>query len=420
MNQPHLLGILAACTACAGLFTIFGIATRTPLEPKSKLWAIMPQRLHETRTSLAVTRALANEELSTPEVADQEHRPIFASVGQNTAFLPESEQAQQSGLQLAPQTGVEPRAVLHAITPATEGPGIAAGMPAPNGGTAASAPPEAAQRAPSGDRETSVAGRPSPAIRKSAGVSEAFRFAFRDSLAQKSPRSSRSTQTSTSASSSDTPGAGSIHATSRASEPGAFPQPIREASNADAGAQGRAGGALARLGAIASVPPPATEGAAPAQGVKVYVSNSPTGPWSENGTACRAGKVYTRTTGVDRAHPPKGCASPLDSAGCLNTSNHRDFLASEWVDPHTLQTVVNGTDFPAGQYGFYLNTAKSGVQLAGTATLTACATGGACGRTTGEFVVGPCNGPGCSSAGCSKQNEGAKGTGGGVWTCTCR
>ncbi|MFI5345663.1 MAG: hypothetical protein ACHQ51_04735 [Elusimicrobiota bacterium] len=104
-----------------------------------------------------------------------------------------------------------------------------------------------------------------------------------------------------------------------------------------------------------------------------YISNYSTGPWNApNGTACNAGSIFSRTTGVDQAHPPKGCASPAGSIDCLNISNHRDFLPSEWLDSTTLQTVVNGSDYPAGRYSIYLGYSSSDIKMIGTATLVDC------------------------------------------------
>ncbi|MBI2385583.1 MAG: hypothetical protein HYV14_06180 [Elusimicrobia bacterium] len=154
---------------------------------------------------------------------------------------------------------------------------------------------------------------------------------------------------------------------------------------------------------------------------KMSVSVSSNGPWVQNGEACNTGKVYSRTTGVDRAKPPKGCASPFDSKDCLDVAKHREFLPNEWVDPFTIQTVVNGPDYPAGKYAMYLSDSKKSVKQVGFATLKACAPPApACRWTSPDAVIGPCNGPGCSNPPCSTANKGAQGMGGGgMWTCTC-
>lgn len=154
---------------------------------------------------------------------------------------------------------------------------------------------------------------------------------------------------------------------------------------------------------------------------KVAVSASPSGPWAVNGEVCRTGSVYSRTTGVDRGKPPKGCASPFDSKDCLDVAKHRDFLPNEWVDPFTIQTVVNGPDYPAGKYAMYLSDSKNSVKQVGFATLKDCAPPAkTCRWTSPDAVIGPCSGPGCGSPPCSTANQGAQGMGGGgMWTCTC-
>lgn len=160
---------------------------------------------------------------------------------------------------------------------------------------------------------------------------------------------------------------------------------------------------------------------------KVMVSVSPDGPWAQNGEVCNTGKVYSRTIGLDRAKPPKGCASPFASKDCLDVTKHREFLANEWLDPFTIQTVVNGPDYPAGKYGMYLSDSKNSVKQVGYATLKTCAppapppAPAGCRWETHEPVVGPCGGPGCSgTVPCTTANQGAQGMGGGgTWTCVC-
>ncbi len=190
-------------------------------------------------------------------------------------------------------------------------------------------------------------------------------------------------------------------------------------ANAGGGSSSGGGGGAAASGAAA--PSKSFEKA------KVAVSVSPNGPWAENGEVCNTGKVYSRTTGLDRAKPPKGCASPFASKDCLDVSKHRVFLPNEWVDPFTLQTVVNGPDYPAGKYGMYLSDSKNAVKQVGFATLKTCApppppAPAGCRWETNEPVIGPCGGPGCSgNVPCSMANRGAQGMGGGgTWTCVCR
>ena len=153
--------------------------------------------------------------------------------------------------------------------------------------------------------------------------------------------------------------------------------------------------------------------------IQQFVSNSASGPWLENGAVCNSGTVYSRTTGVDRAHPPRGCASPVGAAGCNDPVNHRDFTSGEWVDAHTIQTVVNGADYPPGVYALYLSYSKTDIRKIGTATLKSCAV--PCRWTSRDFVVGPCGGPNCDGRiACTTGNEGAQGRGGGgMWTCSC-
>lgn len=196
----------------------------------------------------------------------------------------------------------------------------------------------------------------------------------------------------------------------------------RPAANPGAGASSGGGG-----GAAASRAPAASKSFEKA---KVSVSVSPNGPWVQNGEVCNTGKVYSRTTGLDRSKPPKGCASPFASKDCLDVTKHREFLPNEWLDPFTIQTVVNGPDYPAGKYGMYLSDSKKDVKQVGFATLKTCApppppaappAPAGCRWETHEAVIGPCGGPGCSgTVPCTAANQGAQGMGGGgTWTCTC-
>lgn len=153
-----------------------------------------------------------------------------------------------------------------------------------------------------------------------------------------------------------------------------------------------------------------------------YVSNSPTGPWVKDAPVCNTGTVYSRTTGVDQTKPPKGCASPAVSDGCLKFEAHRTFLPTEWVDKTTIQTVVKGSDYPPGQYGIYLSYSAKDITRIGVVTLKNCAPPALkCGWTSPDFVIGPCNGPNCSNPPCGPGNRGEQGRGGGgLWTCTCQ
>lgn len=173
---------------------------------------------------------------------------------------------------------------------------------------------------------------------------------------------------------------------------------------------------------------PAPPSPAPAQTsksfekAKVLTSNSPSGPFVKDGTVCAAGQVYTRTTGLDRTKPPMGCASPFESNDCMDVKNHRKFEPNEWLDPFTIQTVVNGGEYPVGKYGMYLSFSKTDVKRVGFATLKACAAPAkTCRWDTREPVIGPCGGPGCSgNVPCTTSNQGATGQGGGgTWTCVC-
>lgn len=202
--------------------------------------------------------------------------------------------------------------------------------------------------------------------------------------------------------------------------------PQLNGSTADGGGSGRAefvlgAGPSKKKPAKPGLPPPkATQSFAKA---KVSVSVSPSGPWVQNGEVCGSAAVYSRTTGLDRNKPPKGCASPFDSSDCLDVSKHRDFLPSEWVDPFTIQTVVNGPDYPSGKYAMYLSYSKTDIKQVGFATLKTCAAPApTCRWDTREAVIGPCGGPGCNgSVPCTTANRGQTGAGGGgTWTCVCK
>ncbi len=189
------------------------------------------------------------------------------------------------------------------------------------------------------------------------------------------------------------------------------------------GATGSSGGAGGGGGGAAGGA--ATAPAKPANSfadIKVFTANSPNGPWVDGSAACTSGTVYTRTTGVSRTNPPKGCASPASNNGCLNYASHRAFLATEWVDNNTIQTVVNGASFPPGAYSIYLSYSAAEIARVGTMQLKSCAAAAlTCGWTTPNFVVGPCGGPGCGNTPCTMANRGQQGQGGGgTWTCVCK
>lgn len=206
---------------------------------------------------------------------------------------------------------------------------------------------------------------------------------------------------------------------------------------ADKQAKANAGGGSSSGGGGGGAAGGATAAPAPSKSfekAKVAVSVSPNGPWVQNGEVCNTGKVYSRTTGLDRSKPPKGCASPFASKDCLDVTKHRVFLANEWLDPFTIQTVVNGPDYPAGKYGMYLSDSQKAVKQVGYATLKTCApppppapaapppAPAGCRWNCPSFVIGPCDGPGCSASSnpCTMANRGATGQGGGcTWTCQC-
>ncbi|MFI5347058.1 MAG: hypothetical protein ACHQ51_11855 [Elusimicrobiota bacterium] len=163
---------------------------------------------------------------------------------------------------------------------------------------------------------------------------------------------------------------------------------------------------------------------------KAYVSNYSTGPWTTpNGTVCSSLKVYSRTTGVDQAHPPKGCASPAASNSCLNAANHRDFLPAEWVDATTIQTIVNGSDYPLGKYDYYLSLSATNVKKIGTISLVSCTptpASSGCQWTSHQAVIGPCTSNYPPDSACNPRTANSTATGptcgGGVVvqeTCVC-
>jgi|GEM_PF-5895305 len=123
----------------------------------------------------------------------------------------------------------------------------------------------------------------------------------------------------------------------------------------------------------------------PFASIKTFVSTGVAGPW-QNDPVCNTNKVYVRVTGVNRSNPPKGCATPAaHSADCLDLSKHRSYTAAEWIDDTTIQTVVNGPDYPIGNYDFYLSYGTSAKKV-GSGSLKSCAAKyeWACG-----FVIGP-------------------------------
>lgn len=188
------------------------------------------------------------------------------------------------------------------------------------------------------------------------------------------------------------------------------------------GANASLGGGNGGGGGAARAPGAPADAAKPANSfldMKTFTANSPTGPWIEGSPACNTGKVYTRTTGVNRANPPKGCASPAAADGCLNYANHRVFLDSEWVDNKTIQTVVDGAAFREGAYALYMSYSAKEIQRVGTMQLKSCATTVSCRWESTTPVIGPCDGPGTGS--CTTANRGATGFGcGGNWACVCK
>lgn len=90
--------------------------------------------------------------------------------------------------------------------------------------------------------------------------------------------------------------------------------------------------------------------------LKVYVASSLSGPWVENGVACRGQDSYFKVTGVNLSNPVKGCASLFSDDGCLNLKNHRSYLPSELStgDIITSITAADSYSFPIAKYAFYL------------------------------------------------------------------
>ena len=91
--------------------------------------------------------------------------------------------------------------------------------------------------------------------------------------------------------------------------------------------------------------------------LKVWVAPSMSGPWVENGTACRGRASYFKLSGLQAGQAVRGCASPSSSKQCLNLENHRDYLASERVgaDIITAITAADSSSWPVGSYDFYIS-----------------------------------------------------------------
>jgi peptidoglycan hydrolase-like protein with peptidoglycan-binding domain len=89
--------------------------------------------------------------------------------------------------------------------------------------------------------------------------------------------------------------------------------------------------------------------------LKVSVSNSPSGPWVQNGAVVNSGKIYTKTTGLVKSRMPQGCVSPTNSTSCLAAAAHRPFTETEWGGTtDTVTTIVDGGIFPNGTYDAYV------------------------------------------------------------------
>lgn len=114
----------------------------------------------------------------------------------------------------------------------------------------------------------------------------------------------------------------------------------------------------------------------------LYVSNSQSGPYSQNGTVYNNVPLYTRTTGVSRDNPPKGCvhiSGKIGPSSCLNILNYRDFTADEWKDSSTIETVIqdvsNTAFFPLLRYETYLLYPGQTPKMYGTFVLTSPVSG---------------------------------------------
>jgi peptidoglycan hydrolase-like protein with peptidoglycan-binding domain len=126
-----------------------------------------------------------------------------------------------------------------------------------------------------------------------------------------------------------------------------------------------------------------------------YIANAQNGPYTLNGTAYNNAPLYSRTTGVSKNNPPKGCAQlalATGSTSCSNVANYRDFTSAEWLDNTTIQTVVtNPLDFPVSSYKtFVVYPGGSPIQtgtftLASKTTTGTSVTGGAPAMTSSNY-----------------------------------
>jgi hypothetical protein len=89
--------------------------------------------------------------------------------------------------------------------------------------------------------------------------------------------------------------------------------------------------------------------------VKVFISNSASGPWELNGSAFNTGNIYAKITGLKKSKHPKVCTVSAGSMKChTDTEIYRSFNSEEWIDATTTQIVMNGGGLSDGLKDMYI------------------------------------------------------------------
>lgn len=115
--------------------------------------------------------------------------------------------------------------------------------------------------------------------------------------------------------------------------------------------------------------------------LKVFVSNSMNGPWTENGVACKGRDLFFKLEGLDLSKSTvKGCASPSSSNSCLDLLKHRNYLASEIFGNNIITSLKaqDSVSWPDGNYDFFISRSKNEYSLeivkVGTSEFKSCST----------------------------------------------
>jgi hypothetical protein len=138
--------------------------------------------------------------------------------------------------------------------------------------------------------------------------------------------------------------------------------------------------------------------------IVLYVSNSPNGPWVENGRACSGQLTYYKLSGANLSRPIKGCMDLSSNKGCHDLTKHRSYLSSEIINGDIVTTLSasDTSSFPKAEYSFFISESPDNntivLRKVGVSALQNCGSGTApppnnanCRWTVlnPRFVIGP-------------------------------